>query len=82
MKRTNTSPTTAKPWVSLAEGQKLTHASREAILRLANTGMVGTRQLPGCRALFSRDDLLAVAESYTKPAMANQGSKPCQLVAN
>ena len=70
MTHENTNPPPARSWISLAEGQKLTQAPREAILRLAGTGMVGTRRLPGCRALFSRDDLLRVTASYTQTATA------------
>ena len=68
MPRKSTSPKPVRPWISLSEGKKITSASRDALLRLANEGVVGTRQLPGCRALYSRADLLAMAASHTKPA--------------
>ena len=50
MKRTTTSP-----WVSLPEAQKILDAPRDAVLRLANKGLIGSRQLPGCRRSFLPD---------------------------
>ena len=79
MKRTTTSP-----WISLPEAQKILDAPRDAVLRLTNRGLIGSRQLPGCRRSFLRTDVLALAESSIRPATvrSSQESKQCQLVAN
>ena len=78
MKRTTTSP-----WVSLPEAQEILCASRKTVSRLASRGLIGTRQLPGCRASFSRADILALMESYTRPATAaRKGSEQCQPMAS
>ena len=55
-------------WVSFSEAQRLLHLSREAVERIADRGLIGTRRIPGCRRFFLRSDIIALAESSTKPA--------------
>ena len=66
MKRISTST-----WVSAPKAQRLLDAPRDAVLRLADRGLIGSRQLPGEKRFFLRTDVLKVAESYVRPATVN-----------
>ena len=74
---------TTSPWISTPEAEKLLYTSREVVSRLVSNGLIGTRQLPGCRIALSRADVHALAKSYVKPATVRppQESKQCQLIA-
>ena len=78
MKRTTTSV-----WISLPEAQAILCVPRAAVLRLTNRGLIGSRQLPGCRISLSRADVLELAKSSIRPATvrSSREGKQCQLVA-
>lgn len=71
------------PWISIPEAEKILYTSREVVSRLVSNGVIGTRQLPGCRITLSRADVNAAAESYIKPATVRPSQEPkqCQSIA-
>jgi hypothetical protein len=61
-----------RPWVSMAEAERITYRSRKTIRRLAARGLVRVYEAPGLRRLYFRADL----ERYAPPVIAATHSEP------
>ena len=65
-------------WVTGAEGCRILGVCRETLVRIANDGRIGVREIPGVsRRRYSRQDLERVVKSSVRPA-----SRPVEVVAN
>ena len=63
-------------WLTAKDAAALLGISRFSFVKMAETGCVGRRMLPGCRVAYNKADVLRVGrDAVKKPSYRPRGAK-------
>jgi hypothetical protein len=69
-----TIPPAEPQWIGITEAARLAGISRQSLRRMAGTGALDVRRLPGTRPRYRKDQVVALTEARTFRATAATAS--------